>query len=55
MDSSLMLILAMSWYTMFGALDEAYDVSNEASPLATDGPRRLRRARLLGHPGTPQA
>ena len=30
MDSSLMVVLAMQWYTMLGALDHAYDVANRA-------------------------
>ena len=30
MDSSLMAVLAMHWYTMLGALDHAYDVANRA-------------------------
>ena len=30
MDSGLMVVLAMQWYTMLGALDHAYDVANRA-------------------------
>jgi hypothetical protein len=30
MESSLMVVLAMQWYTMLGALDHAYDVANRA-------------------------
>ena len=41
MDSSLVVMLSINWYTMLGALDPAYEVANE-------GLDRFRRSGTIG-------